>query len=137
MLREGHSSILCRAFKEGDEKPVMIRIFTPRSGIDQKIAERLQLELEELKQLPDEYFVKHYEVKRSSDGLWYRVSEWVDSENWGSLLASGIFQDYKAVFNLFHRIASILEGLHQIGHIMPHLILNDIIVVKGDKAPLT
>ena len=36
-------------------------------------------------------------------------------------------------FKLFYRIASILEGLHQIGHFMPHLILDDIMVIKGDQ----
>ena len=33
-------------------------------------------------------------------------------------------------------IASILEGLHQIGHFIPHLILNDILVFKGDTDEL-
>jgi len=136
VLHEGHSSILCRAFKEGVQGPVMIRIFTPQSGVDEKVADRLKRELEELKNLPEEYFVRHHEIKRSFDGLWYRVSEWVDAENWGTLLASGRLQDYRVAFDLFFRIASILEGLHQIGHIIPHLILDDIMVVKGEKDAL-
>jgi S1-C subfamily serine protease len=136
VLHEGYSSILCKAVKEGEEGPVMIRIFTPDSGIDEKIAERLGRELEELKKLPEEYFVRHHEIRRSSDGLWYRVSEWVDAKNWGALLSSGLFQDYRSAFGLFSRIASILEGLHRIGHIIPHLILDDIMVVEGEEGTL-
>ena len=54
ILHEGYSSILCRAIKDGVEKPVMIRIFTPQSGVDKKIADRLKQELDELKKLPEE-----------------------------------------------------------------------------------
>jgi len=136
ILHEGYSSILCRAIKDGVEKPVMIRIFTPQSGVDKKIADRLKQELEELKKLPEDYFVRHLEIQRSQDGLWYRVSEWIDVESWGTLLASGILQDYRVAFDLFCRIASILEGLHQIGHIIPHLILDDIIIFKGEQEKL-
>lgn len=136
ILHEGYSSILCRAIKDGMEEPVMIRIFTPQSGVDKKVADRLKQELEELKKLPEDYFVRHHEIRRSHDGLWYRVSEWIDAESWGTLLASGILQDYRVAFGLFCRIASILEGLHQIGHIIPHLILDDIIVFKGEQEKL-
>lgn len=136
VLREGHSSILCRAFKEGDEEPVMIRIFTRASGVDEEIAARLKSELEELKELPKDFFVQHYEINRSSDGFWYRVSEWIDVESWGTLLASGRLQDYRQAFDLFHKIASILDGLHQIGHIIPHLILDDIMVLKTPEDAL-
>jgi len=136
ILHEGYSSILCRAVKEGSEEPVMIRIFTPVSGVDEKIAERLEQELEELKKLPEDYFVRHHEIKRSADGLWYRVSEWIEAENWASLLASGRLKDYRLAFRLFSRIASILEGLHRIGHIIPHLILDDIMVFQGDGEEL-
>jgi S1-C subfamily serine protease len=136
ILHEGYASVLCRGRKEGEEEPVMIRIFTPESGIDETIALRLKQELEELKKLPEEYFVRHFDIRRSSDGLWYRVSEWIDAENWGTLLASGRLQDYRVAFKLFHRIASILEGLHQIGHFIPHLILDDIMVFKGDREEL-
>ena len=132
VLHEGYSSILCKAIKEGTEVPVMIRLFTPQSGVDEKIAERLKQELEVLKKLPEDYFVRHLEIRKSSDGLWYRVSEWADAEKWGTLLSSGILQDYRVAFNLFYRIASILEGLHQIGHFIPHLILDDILVIKGE-----
>jgi hypothetical protein len=136
VLHEGYSSILCRAVKEEMEEPVMIRIFTPQSGVDAKIANRLKQELEKLKDLPEDYFVRHLEIRRSSDGLWYRVSEWIDGESWGALLASGRLQDYRTAFDLFYRIASILQGLHQIGHFIPHLILDDIIVFKGQREEL-
>jgi len=136
ILHEGYSSILCQAIKDDVEKPVMIRIFTPQSGVDKKIADRLKQELEELKKLPEDYFVRHLEIQKSQDGLWYRVSEWIDAESWGTLLASGILQDNRVAFGLFSRIAYILEGLHQIGHIIPHLILDDIIVFKGEQDKL-
>ena len=136
VLHEGYATILCRAVKEQAEESVMIRIFSPQSGVDEKIAERLKNELAELQKLPENYFVRHFEIRQSSDGLWYRVSEWLDTENWGNLIASGVFQDYRVAFQLFYRIASILEGLHRIGHFIPHLILDDILVVKGDNGQL-
>ena len=136
VLHEGYATILCRAVKEQTEDPVVIRIFSPQSGVDEKIAERLKNELEELQKLPEDYFVRHFEIRQSSDGLWYRVSEWLDTENWGNLIASSAFQDYRVAFRLFNRIASILEGLHRIGHFIPHLILDDILVFKDDADEL-
>ena len=65
VLHEGYASILCRALKEGAGEPVMLRIFTPRSGIDETIAGRLKEGLEELKKLPEDYFVQHYEIRKS------------------------------------------------------------------------
>ncbi|MBW2429675.1 MAG: hypothetical protein JRF56_12000, partial [Deltaproteobacteria bacterium] len=124
VLHEGYATILCRAVKEQTDASVVIRIFSPQSGVDEKIAARLKNELEELQKLPEDYFVRHFEIRQSSDGLWYRVSEWLDTENWGNLIASGAFQDYRLAFRLFYRIASILEGLHRIGHFIPHLILD-------------
>ena len=132
VLHEGYATILCRAIKVGTEEPVMIRIFRPESGVDDEIAERLKNELEELKELPEDFFVRHFEIRQSSDGQWYRVSEWLDRENWGNLIASGVLQDYKVAFKLFLRIATILDGLHRIGHFIPHLILDDILVIKGE-----
>ena len=136
VLHEGYATILCRAVKEQTEESVMIRIFSAQSGVDEKIAGRLKHELEQLQKLPENYFVRHFEIRQSSDGLWYRVSEWLDTENWGNLIASGVFQDYRVAFQLFYRIASILEGLHRIGHFIPHLILDDILVIKGDDGEL-
>lgn len=132
VLHEGHDSILCRAVKEGDEKPVMIRLFTPQSALNEEVADRLKKELEELKKLPPEHFVSHQEIRRSSEGLWYRVSEWVDAESWGDLVRSGHLEDYRVAFDLFSRIASVLAILHETGHIIPHLILNDIMLIKEE-----
>ena len=111
VLHEGYATILCRAVNLQTEVPVMIRIFSPQSGVDEKIAGRLKKELEELKKLPEDYFVRHFEIRQSAEGLWYRVSEWLDTENWGNLIAAGVFQDYRIAFQLFYRMATILEGL--------------------------
>jgi len=131
ILHEGYSSILCKAIKTDAEQPVMIRIFTLQSGVDEKIAARLIYELEELKSLPEQFFVRHLEIRKASNELWYRVSEWVEGENWGTFLSAGRLKDYGVAFRLFSKIARILEGLHRIGHFIPHLILDDIIIEKG------
>jgi serine/threonine-protein kinase len=136
VLHEGYASILCKAVRQGSDTPVMIRIFTPQSGINEEIARRLQRELEEIRKLPEDYFVRHFEIRKSTEGLWYRVSEWIEAQNWADLLASGTFRDYRVAFALFARIASILEGLHRTGHFIPHLILHDIIVFKGPDGAL-
>ena len=70
VLHEGYTSILCRAKREGTAETVMIRIFTPPAGIDAALAGRLKKELEELKKLPKDYFVRHFEIRHSADGLW-------------------------------------------------------------------
>ncbi len=136
VLHEGHSSFLCRAIRERTHEPVMIRLFTPRSGVDEQVAARLQRELEELKQLPDEGFVRHHAIRRSSDGLWYRISEWVESESWGSLLASGRLADRRLLIELFRQMAAILAVLHEHGHFIPHLILNDIMALPDEHTGL-
>jgi S1-C subfamily serine protease len=132
VLHEGHSSFLCRAIRERTQELVMIRLFTPESGVDEKVVWRLKRELEQLKQLPHEGFVRHHSIRQSSDGLWYRISEWINAESWGSLLASGKLRDRAVLIDLFYQMASILAVLHEKGHFIPHLILNDIIVIKDD-----
>ena len=132
VLHEGHASFLCRAIRQRTAEMVMIRLFTPESGVDEAVAERLRRELEELKKLPDEGFVKHYAIRQAPDGLWYRISEWLDTESWGSLLASERLADRRVLFDLFHQMASALSLLHQEGYFIPHLILNDIIPINGD-----
>ena len=136
VLHEGYSSILCKARREGDDEPVMIRIFTPQSGVDARVAERLKNELEELQILPEAYFVRHLAIRQSADGLWYRISEWVKALGWGTLLATGRLNDFRTSLHLFYRIASILDGLHRTGHIIPHLILDDILVYEDDAGKL-
>lgn len=130
VLHEGYASFLCRAVRERTNEEVIIRLFKPQSGVDAAVADRLQRELERLKQLPGEDFIRHHAIRRSSDGLWYRISEWIDTEGWGSILASGVLNDLQVVLDLFYQTASILDVLHQNGYLIPHLILNDIIVVK-------
>jgi len=136
ILHEGYSSFLCRAIRERTGEMVMIRLFTPQSGVDEKVAARLTQELERLKELPDRGFVRHYAIRKSTDGLWYRISEWIDTERWGSLLASGRLKDRRVAFDLFFQMASILTVLHNEGYFIPHLILNDIMLVKGESGNL-
>ncbi len=136
ILHEGYSSFLCRAIRERTGEMVMIRLFTPRSGVDEEVAERLKQELERLKNLPDKGFVRHYAIRRSTDGLWYRISEWIDTESWGSLLTSGRLKDRQMAFDLFFQMASILTVLHNEGYFIPHLILNDIMLVKTESGKL-
>jgi len=129
VLREGFSSLLCKAVKGETGEPVLLRLFTPTSGVNEEVAARLLRELDVLKQLPGDYFVRHLEIRQSSDGIWYRVSEWLEAEDWGSILASGVLKDLAVSLDLFRRIALILEGLHRTGHIIPHLILSDLVLV--------
>ncbi len=131
VVHEDHASILCQAVQGENDTPVAIRLFTASSGVDEKVSQRLKEELEELQKLPAEWFVRHHAIQCSSDGLWYRVSEWLDAESWGDLLSSGRLQNPLVAYDLFHRLAAIFDGLHQSGHFIPHLILNDILVIKG------
>lgn len=132
ILHEGYSSILCKARKKGQEEYVMIRLFTPQSGVDELIAARLSRELEELKRLPATHFVRHLDIKRSWDGIWYRVSEWIDAENWGDLFRSGAFEELSKVLEVFGQVVSSLKKLHQAGYLIPHLSLNDIMVIRKE-----
>lgn len=136
VIHEGTSSLLCRAIHEPTQEHVMIRLFTPYSGVNEEVAARLKSELEKLRKLPEEGFVRHYAIKRSTDGLWYRVSEWIDTESWGSLLALGRLRDLERLLVLFHQMASVLDLLHRHGHAIPHLLLNDIIPVKDEKGEI-
>ena len=131
VVHEGHASMVCRAVREGEETPVALRLFTTDSGFDETVARRFQDEFEKLRKLPEEWFVRHYSIGRSAAGMWYRVSEWLEAESWGDLMSSGRLQELDVVYDLFHRLAAILEGLHKSGHFIPHLILNDILILKG------
>ncbi len=136
IVHEGYASILCKAVKLGEKDPVMIRIFTSGSGVDSRIAARLKLELKELQKLSTENFVAHYEINRSADGVWYRVSEWVAALNWGDLVAGPLLKDPAAVCKLFADIAITLDSLHRRGHFIPHLILDDLMVTQGSAGKL-
>ncbi len=136
IIHEGRSSIVCKAKKEGESHSVSIRIFTKNSGVDHHIALRLEKELEELKKLPSQHFVQHYRVLQSSSGCWYRISEWVDAMDWGSIFMSGLINDHRRMITLFHHIASVLDLLHKKDHFMPYLILDDILIPKKNAEQL-
>ncbi|CAB1061424.1 hypothetical protein D1BOALGB6SA_6197 [Olavius sp. associated proteobacterium Delta 1] len=136
VLYEGHESFLCRARRERTNEHIMIRLFTPQSGVTEYEALRLKEELEKLKQLNIEGIVKDYAIRRSTDGLWYRISEYLQVEGWGSVLASGRLKDLRVTFDLFHQMASILSKLHPKGYFIPHLNLNDIFLMKTDNDEL-
>ncbi|MFH2091004.1 MAG: trypsin-like peptidase domain-containing protein [Pseudomonadota bacterium] len=130
IIHEGHSSIVCKAKKDDALQPVSIRIFTENSGVDEQIAHRLERELKELNKLPAEHFVQHYALKQSRNGHWYRISEWVDASDWGTIFMSGLLNDQRKIVTLFHNIASVLDLLHKHDHFMPYLILDDILIPK-------
>lgn len=50
VLHEGHSSFLCRAIRERTQELIMIRLFTPESGVDEQVAGRLKRELEQIRE---------------------------------------------------------------------------------------
>jgi hypothetical protein len=136
VLHEGYSSILCKGRRDNEETPLLIRIFTPPSGIDEHLADRLKSELEKLQALPETCFVHHLAIKQSADGHWYRISEWVEALKWGNLLSGGRLVDPGTCLHLFYQIASILDRLHRSGHIIPHLNLDDILVYEDDAGDL-
>jgi len=136
VLHEGYASFLCRAVRERTGERVMIRLFTPQSGVDETVADRLRRELEELKKLPAEGFVRHYAIRCSTDGSWYRISEWVEALSWGELVGSGRLSDFRVALDLFYKMASTLAVLHQEGHFIPHLILDDIMVIEDESGEL-
>lgn len=128
---EGYASFLYRATPQDGGSDVLIRIFKPEARMDEEKAERLRHEIEQLRQLPAENFVRHESFSRTDDGQWYRVSEWVKAEDWAILRGSGLFADpaqRPRAIELFAAIAQTLDILHQQGHIIPHLILCDILV---------
>lgn len=136
IIHEGRSSLVCKAVKENGVKPVTIRLFTDQSGVNDDIALRLKTELTQLAKLPPDLFVQHYAIKKSNTGHWYRVSEWVEADNWGSIFVSGILKDQRRMVTLFYNIASALETLHAHDHFMPYLILDDILIPKDNTRDL-
>lgn len=132
IIHEGRSSLVCKAVKADGIKPVTIRLFTDQSGVSDTIALRLKTELKELAKLPPDLFVQHFAIKKSSTHHWYRVSEWVEADNWGTIFVSGMLKDQRRVATLFYNIAAALETLHAHDHFMPYLILDDILIPKGN-----
>ena len=136
VVHEGHAAILCRAEKEEGHLPVLIRLYKPESKIDETVANRLKNRLEQLNNLPHTKFVQHYEIKRIPDSLWYRVSEWVEGESWSRIFADERLKGYRVAFELFYKIAVSLSILHESGHIIPHLVLSDVIAVENNSGEL-
>ncbi|MCG8684673.1 MAG: trypsin-like peptidase domain-containing protein [Desulfobacterales bacterium] len=136
IIHEGRSSLVFRAIKAGHKKPVTIRLFTDQSGVDESVAQRLDNELKILAKLPPDLFVQHFAIRQSKTGHWYRVSEWVDADNWGSIFVSGLLNDQRRMVSLFHNIASALELLHAQDHFMPYLILDDILLPRNQTRSL-
>lgn len=132
---EGHGSILYRAHKGDDPTPLLLRLFKPNAHVDETVAARLQQELDALGRLPAGPFVRHLELKRSSDGDWYRVSEWIDTLAWGDLMAAGAQRKLPSWLPLFARIAKALATLHEHGFLMPHLILADLLIAGAPEGP--
>src|SRR3989339_236545 len=128
IIHEGYSSLVVKAVKGENSAPVNLRLFTDAAGVDDTVAKRLITELEELKKLPLDHFVEHYAIKQTGDGHWYRVSEWVEAEDWGSIFMSGRFHDQRKLVKLFYNIASALDLLHRHDHFMPYLILEDVLI---------
>lgn len=130
VIYEGRTSLVCKAVKDREATPVTIRVFTEKSGMDNRVAKRFEKELENLKQLPDKYFLRHYAIKKSSDGPWYKLSEWVDAADWDSIFMSGLLDARPRMISLFHNIAFILDILNTHDHFMPYLILYDLLIPK-------
>ena len=137
IIHEGKSSLVFRALKKGGKAPVTIRLFTDQSGVDSAVAQRLEKELDTLAKLPKDLFVQHYAIRRSRQGFWYRISEWVDADNWGNIFLSGLLNDQHRIVTLFYNIALALDRLHAQDHFMPYLILDDILLPRNRTADLS
>ncbi len=120
-----------KAHRVGHSQPVFIRLFKPEAGVTEETAQRLRAELELLRSLPSGRFVRHLELRQSAEGLWYRVSEWVDAVNWGDLVASGYFLNHAQAARLLATVAEDMEAIHKLGCAIPHLTLHDLLPVRG------
>jgi S1-C subfamily serine protease len=131
VLKDGYGSMLCKAVLQETGQPYTLCIYKPQAHISQEIVERLKTELKKLEQLPRNAFVAHYAINQAADGTCYRVSEWIDAVHWGNLLASGKLDNFAVLVDIFYQIAKNIETLHQMGHFLPHLTLDDIMVFEG------
>ena len=128
IIHESRASLLCKAIKKGAKKSVSIRLFTDTDLVDDGMAMRLENELACLKKLPEDQFVQHYALRKSQSGQWYRISEWVDAQDWGSIFVSGMLGDQQRVIKLFYQVTKALEILHKHGQFMPYLVLEDLLI---------
>ena len=51
----------------------MIRLFTPESGVNEEVAWQLKRELEQLRKLPAEGFVRHHAIRICARGPWRKL----------------------------------------------------------------
>jgi S1-C subfamily serine protease len=128
VIHENRLSILCKARQNNHSTPVMLRLFTAASGVDNAVAARLKHELEALGKLPADRFVQHKQIRRSAQGLWYRVSEWVEALSWGDLISGGRLTHLATQLDIFIQMAAAIDYLHQRKLSIPHLILDDLMV---------
>lgn len=128
VVQENRLSILCKARQKNHSTPVMLRLFTAASGVDRVVASRLKHELEALRKLPTDRFVQHQQIRHSSQGLWYRVSEWVEALSWGDLISGGRLTHLATLLDIFIQMAAAIDYLHQSKLSIPHLILDDLMV---------
>ncbi|MGD9007044.1 MAG: trypsin-like peptidase domain-containing protein [Desulfobacteraceae bacterium] len=128
LLYDGYASVLCKAVHEQSGELFTLRIYKPEARLNQDVVGRLKSEIDRLQQLQDDCFVSHLSINQAEDGTWYRVSEWIEAENWGNLLTSGRLDHLAVLVDIFLQITRIVEKLHRLGHLIPHLTLDDIMV---------
>lgn len=133
VIKDSYGSLLCRARRKETGQRYSLLIYKPEAHLTREIVDRLQTELKTLQQLPGDDFVAHHAINRAPDGTWYRVSEWVDAANWGNLMTSGKLDRFATLVGIFSQIAEKLDKLHRMGHFLPHLILDDILVYEGKR----
>ena len=108
-----------------------MRVFKPEAAIDEEKANKIKIQLDRLSKLTSTHLVRHRELACTEDGIWYRVSEWVDMVAWSDLIASRFFQqprEERKILALFIEIASAVAELHQQGLIIPFLTYDDILL---------
>lgn len=134
LIGETSSGVLYRARRDQDDADVLLRLHPENTVLSEDQARRMNQELEAVSALSPEHMVRHMALRRSEQGRWYRVSEWIAATTWGDLKASRFFRDprnKRAWIDLFIQMAEPLRILHEGGRIMPHLSLNDLILYKG------
>ncbi len=136
IIHEGSFGILCRAESEADETPVALRLFPKSFNVNDELAQKLNKELDDLGNLPDEWFVQHHHLKCAANGLWFQTSEWLDIQSWGDVLGSSRLRKIDAAYNLFYRLATILDNLHKIGRTMPYLTLSNIKILRDARGAM-
>lgn len=136
VVHETPLSVLCKAVKNNHATPVMLRLFTTASGVNGAVAARLRDELEGLRRLPADRFVQHRQLRCSSQGLWYRVSEWVEAISWGDLISGGRLTHLATLLELFIQMATTVDYLHRRKLSIPHLILDDLLVTTDSTRGL-